>query len=87
MALSGPQAIRAVTSETRCLLPYFDAPVCEIFAGLPAPTEADSLHATLAGAGAHLPRKRGPRTSKGLTRLGRAAFGTVKIASDPFHRA
>ncbi|MFI7105623.1 HAD family hydrolase [Nonomuraea sp. NPDC050227] len=55
MALSGSAAVRAVMGETRCLLLDFDGPVCDIFAGLPAPTVADALRATLEAAGARLP--------------------------------
>ncbi|GAA2897741.1 HAD family hydrolase [Nonomuraea rubra] len=55
MARSGAEAVRAVMSETRCLLLDFDGPICDIFAGLPAPTVADSLRAVLEEAGAQLP--------------------------------
>ncbi|MFI6741195.1 HAD family hydrolase [Nonomuraea sp. NPDC050451] len=55
MALSGPDAVRAVMGEARCLLLDFDGPVCDIFAGLPASTVAASLRATLEEAGAKLP--------------------------------
>lgn len=55
MARSGPEAVRAVMRQAQCLLLDFDGPVCDIFAGLPAPTVADSLRATLEAAGAQLP--------------------------------
>lgn len=35
MARSGPDAVRAVMGEARCLLLDFDGPVCDIFEGLP----------------------------------------------------
>ncbi|WP_132336690.1 HAD family hydrolase [Nonomuraea longispora] len=55
MALSGAEAVQAVMSKAQCLLLDFDGPVCDIFAGLPAPTVAARLRATLEGAGAALP--------------------------------
>ncbi|MFB9534501.1 HAD family hydrolase [Nonomuraea roseola] len=42
-------------SKAQCLLLDFDGPVCDIFAGLPAPTVAARLRATLEGAGAVVP--------------------------------
>ncbi|MEQ4723151.1 HAD-IA family hydrolase [Nonomuraea sp. B19D2] len=55
MALSGTEAVRAVMRRAQCLLLDFDGPVCDIFAGLPAPMVAASLRATLEEAGATLP--------------------------------
>jgi HAD superfamily hydrolase (TIGR01549 family) len=55
MARSGTEAVRAVMSEARCLLLDFDGPICDIFAGLPAPTVAASLRVVLEEAGAQLP--------------------------------
>ncbi|MGW3347779.1 HAD family hydrolase [Nonomuraea rubra] len=55
MARSGTEAVRAVMSEARCLLLDFDGPVCEVFAGLPAPAVADSLRVALRKAGGQLP--------------------------------
>lgn len=55
MTLSDAATVRAVVGQARCLLLDFDGPVCEIFAGLPAPTVAASLRATLEETGAVLP--------------------------------
>ncbi|MFG3441139.1 HAD family hydrolase [Nonomuraea sp. NPDC047897] len=60
MALSGAEAVRAIMDGAQCLLLDFDGPVCDIFAGLSAPTVAARLCAMLEAAGAALsPEVRG----------------------------
>lgn len=54
MAQTGAQAVRALMAKTHCLLLDFDGPICDIFAGLTAPTVATSLRAALEEAGATL---------------------------------
>jgi phosphoglycolate phosphatase len=50
-----PGALANVLSRSRYLLFDFDGPICNIFAGLPAPTIADHLRQLIVGRGTELP--------------------------------
>jgi hypothetical protein len=46
-----PEALRRVLNQTGALFLDFDGPVCDVFAGLPAPVVVDQLCVVLADGG------------------------------------
>jgi phosphoglycolate phosphatase len=55
VSAAGGSDVEALLRRVRTLLLDFDGPVCSTFAGYPAPTVADELAATAAGAGHAVP--------------------------------
>ncbi|MEU0521719.1 HAD-IA family hydrolase [Streptosporangium sp. NPDC006007] len=53
---TGPQAVQDVMQSARYVLLDFDGPICDVFAGFPAPEVADRLRVMLKAAGAKLPQ-------------------------------
>ena len=51
---TGPQAVQDVMENARYILLDFDGPICDVFAGFPAPEVADRLRVMLKSAGAEL---------------------------------
>ncbi|MEV4581843.1 HAD family hydrolase [Nonomuraea jabiensis] len=55
MAHTGPLAVQDAMRKAQCVLLDFDGPICDIFAGLPAPQIAASLRSFLAEHGVEIP--------------------------------
>ncbi|MEV4383763.1 hypothetical protein [Streptosporangium sp. NPDC049644] len=53
---TGPQVVQDVMQSARYVLLDFDGPICDVFAGFPAPEVADRLRVMLKAAGAELPQ-------------------------------
>lgn len=49
--INDPEALRRILANTDALLIDFDGPICDVFAGIPAPVVANQLREVLAGGG------------------------------------